>query len=595
MEEQEGFVVTASQNKEQKNAVLPKGTAVKNEIKKLDLTNPYSYKTILQDIQRFRVSTFNEGDYYDFPSYTFFKIFFHFANGSDITIGAPAVGYNGGYVADIDNDAFTGLISPGWMLFNEDPDIALTQALERENWGKLWQHSCAWNYFAWNGDKYRASCAAKFIELLANINSKSPWYFQKIKGMDNASKREVVNFSGEQPPFEVKNTRLSVTIDCIEDSHDQRIGTLLDLYRAMVWDWQNKREMLPVNLRKFDMTVVQFQIPVRGTHVPDSDSIVPSDYYKAANIKDVDTRSSSEETNSTKADNSSTQTGEEKTDGAKPAPTSSFSVIYPYDNNHAPVSSFKAFEFHGCEIDYGASSSGYSEFDNSEPHTQIYSIPIFYDDMVELRGNEFLGNFIMSDVQIEAEMVALPWGEKANDVKGADPEYAEYGDIGLDSDGWSLSGEVDFATIKSDFNTAKSEKLSEYKRLSRPPRYTYRQSKLLNTLTGYARNKAQTAINDTFNFLNEGTRYMNGAEMTKQVNKKLNRALYGDEFGQATVASSVNGFRRSSPNSVKNIFNPDGSPSANNQVKTGEMGTKVDLGNLYADNIRNRTGALSNS
>lgn len=104
-----------------------------------------------------------------------------------------------------------------------------------------------------NDDKIRAGYVVDFVQLLSNINSTSPWYFQSIKGLDAALQRNIYN-----EEFQVTAQREKITIECLEDAYDQRIGTLLDLYRAIVWSWETKRETLPINLRKFDMTVILF-------------------------------------------------------------------------------------------------------------------------------------------------------------------------------------------------------------------------------------------------------------------------------------------------------------------------------------------------
>ena len=66
-------------------------------------------------------------------------------------------------------------------------------------------------------------------------------------------------------------------------------------------------------------------------------------------------------------------------------------VIYDGNpGNSAPVASYKAWEFHGCEIDYNSSKSGWSDLSNSEGTVPKYHIDIFFDDMFEIRFNEFL-------------------------------------------------------------------------------------------------------------------------------------------------------------------------------------------------------------
>ena len=97
------------------------------------------------------------------------------------------------------------------------------------------------------GDRARYEMLLDFIRLLSEINSKYDHYFTSISGLSEAWKREFT-----KPKF-VKE----ITIDCLE-SLDLRITGLMDLYRKIVYDWENRRYVLPDNLRTFSMTVKVF-------------------------------------------------------------------------------------------------------------------------------------------------------------------------------------------------------------------------------------------------------------------------------------------------------------------------------------------------
>lgn len=334
----------------------------------------FSYVSLIQDLNRFRATAFNAENMFDMPGQVFFRVLFHFNNDSDVMVGAP--GTKEATVANSSNNAFSGLIGPSWLNFS-DVNVYQIQSRAQASLDLLWEHSTAFNYFILNGDVQRAANTKKFVELLSSISANSPWYFQNIKGLDTAIERQVAN--GD---FMFKEERDKITIECLDDSYDQRIGTLLDLYRSIVWSWETKRVMLPSNLRKFDMTIIAFQMPIEGMHIArrkqftSSNMLLPSQVTGRYPMSDVAARGSKR-----------TKTGLE-TLAVTPA---GLTVIYDGNpGNQAPVASYKAWEFHGCEIDYNSSKSGWSDLSNAEGTVPKFNIDIFFDDMFEIRFNEFL-------------------------------------------------------------------------------------------------------------------------------------------------------------------------------------------------------------
>lgn len=322
--------------------------------------NPLEYVSIIQDFQRFRGSARADGDYYDFPNHVFFKILFHFQNNSDSDAGGP--GPDG--VSTPDSSAGTGLLAPTWFEFGDENPIKNAQAHIEE----LWEHSSAWSYLVMNNEITRANNLKQFIEMLSNISSNTPWYFQNIKGLETATDRQQV-MSGD---FQFKPERDKLSIECLQDAYDMRIGTMLDLYRSVVWSWETKREMVPANLRKFDMTIIAFQMPIKGLNAPRG-SMSLSNTIMRNETKIVETN-----------------------DG--------FAIIY--DNGGVEKSqkltSYKAWEFHGCEFDYNSSKSSYDSISNATGTTFQPTIDILYDDCYEVRFNEWLGHHI-SDLMGDAE------------------------------------------------------------------------------------------------------------------------------------------------------------------------------------------------
>ena len=357
----------------------------------------FSYVSLIQDLNRFRATAFNTENLFDMPGQVFFRVLFHFNNDSDVMIGAPGV--QGADIAGSANNSFNGLIGPSWLQFG-DIAVSSIQANAQQSLNALWAHSTAFNYFILNNDIQRAANTKKFVELLSSISANSPWYFQNIKGLDTAIERQVAN--GD---FMFKEERDKITIECLDDSYDQRIGTLLDLYRSIVWSWETKRIMLPANLRKFDMTIIAFQMPIDGMHIArrkqftTSNMLLPGNRIGRCPMSDAEVR----------GDKMSNH-------GLSELAISKSGLTVIYDGNPgntAPVASYKAWEFHGCEIDYNSSKSGWSDLSNSEGTVPKFNIDIFFDDMFEIRFNEFLMQHV-SDLNGDNAPVIINSESEAN-------------------------------------------------------------------------------------------------------------------------------------------------------------------------------------
>ena len=108
----------------------------------------------------------------------------------------------------------------------------------------------------------RAELLVEFVNLLSNINSESPWYFDEISGLEAALERKSLT----ERDFKFEEQRQKISIKCKPDSFDDRIATLLDLYRSITYSWALKREVIPSNLRKFDMGIYIFSDPIIPIH-----------------------------------------------------------------------------------------------------------------------------------------------------------------------------------------------------------------------------------------------------------------------------------------------------------------------------------------
>lgn len=294
-------------------------------------TDPLSYSTIKNLIGQFRRSNGSEGS--DFNKFEtlgqyYFKILFYFNNPGQ--------------------DALTSnLLGCDWIT---------------EKYSSNESHpNSAYNYLVMNDELERAKKLQQFIFLLSDINSQSPWYWQSISGLDTALERKIITDND----FKLED-RKSIVIKCLPDAYDNRIGTLLDLYRSICYSYTNKKEIVPANLRKFDMGIYIFNSPIYNDN--------QMDY------------------------NINPETG--KIDGER--------IVEPYisannfRNDFLFRTSSKYIELHNCEIDYNSSKTAYGDLNNADGKSNEYSITIFFDDAYENRYNEFvtsdIGDFIKVDL-----------------------------------------------------------------------------------------------------------------------------------------------------------------------------------------------------
>lgn len=322
-----------------------------------------SYSTILKDREKFRKAGTSHSDNFnllDFPGQKFFKIFFYFNNGDSESAA--------GRTADS-----VGLLAPTWNV------VGVNNA-------NYYQYNSAWAYLKMNYEDERAENLKRFVNLLSNISSESPWYFTEISGLDAAIERK--QLSGKE--FIVEEQRSKISIKCLPDAFDDRIGTLLDLYRSVVWSWVTKREVLPANLRKFDMGIFLYEAPTIPFHKMKKNSLVDLGILNSYEYGELG-------------------------DG------------YDYKT------SYKYFEFHNCEIDYNSSKGNLSSIGNTEGLFPEYTIDILFDDCFESRYNESMlreiGDFIkwdiMSNLNIlpETDNVTFGKNELNNRIGYFDPGF----------------------------------------------------------------------------------------------------------------------------------------------------------------------------
>jgi hypothetical protein len=192
----------------------------------------------------------------------------------------------------------------------------------------------------------------KFGSTLRALQTETPWFFKGVNGLDKLNSQFLTNIGKQQ----------MLEIVCNTESVDMRLGTLLDLYKYACYDYANCKEIIPVNLRKFDMSIITYHMPLKlyNTH------IIQSNQRKKKDKENVESK-----------------------------------TMYPTtkgDINFSNVMSYKMYSFKNCEFDtetldsYTPSSLSNETAFNMGGNT----LKIKYDRVYEHRMNEW-GQFMMGD------------------------------------------------------------------------------------------------------------------------------------------------------------------------------------------------------
>jgi len=262
----------------------------------------YGYDIWLNERTMFQKGIHN---FFDEPGYFYFKLFFKF-------------------------DTQYGLF--GGVLNNAKHDVASNSATQ-------FLSSMRGNAKAQYNQRIEA--LVKFSQILSYLNCNCPWFFRAINGLDKANVPTVSEFSKEK----------TIDIECNQDATDMRLNTLMDLYKFLVYDDAYGREVLPDNMRKFNLLVMLFQAPVRKIH-------------SAIKINDIP-----------------------------------YGMPGYTDNSLSNMMGFKLFEFIGCEFDLSTLGVMVPSSINIESPQPIGkgTIRIKYDRCVTHLGNEFSNLLFGSD------------------------------------------------------------------------------------------------------------------------------------------------------------------------------------------------------
>lgn len=297
--------------------------------------NNANLETIYNSVHKFRNPQFMKGDgnaddvmaLLDQPSTYFFKMFFYFSN--------PYA----------DNELSSNLLG-----------LEYGQSTADHNG---WVANTALNYLYNNCEYTRFIYLSEFIKTLSDVNIQCPWYFQTITGLDTALERNELS----QRDFKIDEERKKIVIKCLPDAIDNRIGRMLDLYRAAAYSQLLHKEIIPANLRKFDMGIFIYSpfILELASKDPKKGIYNQGREINTKNIANI--------------------------------PDAEFLDHY---------ASTKYIELRNCEIDMNSSKGVFSEANNIEGKTNEYDITISFDTCYEQRYdmmmNETIGDFVIEDI-----------------------------------------------------------------------------------------------------------------------------------------------------------------------------------------------------
>lgn len=168
-------------------------------------------------------------------------------------------------VNNFSDDYTSGKSDPGFYFYKVFFNFNTGSGLFGSIISTVRDNNNAWQYLRNNiyGDKFsdtyrkilvnKLSNLERFVKLLNFLTMECPWFFKEVSGLDEATK---YNFN---EIAKAENKKISIKFN--QDAVDMRVSTLIDLYKDACFDYTNFKEVIPENLRKFDMSIILFNPP----------------------------------------------------------------------------------------------------------------------------------------------------------------------------------------------------------------------------------------------------------------------------------------------------------------------------------------------
>jgi hypothetical protein len=237
----------------------------------------------------------------------------------------------------------------GFVFLFNDYDVLESPLLVRDDNGE--KVGSALNYLKNINQPQRFEYLKAFQRLLFDTNYWMPWFWQSISGID-----KVWDYNKLKDPYKGGEESI-LTIETLE-SIDMRITAMMDLYRKACFDYEYRREILPANLRMFQLSV--FVQEIRNIQV---------DYGSVGNALNT----INNVTNAFGGPGSLKLPFETP---AQKAAAETASVTNDFGANLMYTLRF-------CEFETDKSASVYSNFSNSEAQQMVQQLVISYENIDE--------------------------------------------------------------------------------------------------------------------------------------------------------------------------------------------------------------------
>jgi len=233
------------------------------------------------------------------------------------------------------------------------------------------------------GDRMEA--LHKFGAILSYITTNAPWYFKAVKGLDKASLPVITDFTSER----------SIELDLNSEAIDMRLSTLMSLYQYACFDTFHGKEIIPRNLRLFNMSVIIFQTPLRYLHtsyVSNKKTVTPA-------LKNKTINKYAEKWNLDALKTLNNETLSANVQGKVKKNYKRMTHLNSGRTNFSDMMSMKIYTFEGCEFDpasFAAIIPG--TMSNEQPFKMgESSLKITYTRCIEHTMNEFYAMMFGTD------------------------------------------------------------------------------------------------------------------------------------------------------------------------------------------------------
>ncbi len=313
----------------------------------------YSYDSYINDLKNWR----KQIDPFAGQGFFYFKIFFNFET-------------NYGLLGGIKNNMAQYNTAIGYLNSCKDMSIYKSENIEA-----------------------RIESLKRFVNNLSYMSDKTPWIFKQINGLNNIKAALV-----DDEDFKTK----SINIQCSPEMSDMRLGTLFDLYKFACYNNIKNKEIIPKNLRKFEMSILVFHMPLRNYHINYEQEFGTGQLLRNYHV------------NSDKS-------------------MESANLNFNDPSKIKNVMSFKMFTFQNCEFDVNTMNEFASDLNNEFPfNLGNNQITINFDKVYEHRFNEFEYILVGQDgLKNFSENIDDKFSRIAEILKNnyEKPQYSDYADV----------------------------------------------------------------------------------------------------------------------------------------------------------------------